>query len=169
MVVGITELIEQIINFFSGSLPEVRGSARPPLRHLPRPECFQLSPPQYPMPPQPNCRQPSLSSAEMLPDAAFAFGNMKGSVSDCILVWLSCRLFQATSQRSLPPLKRSKIHARRPIASSRMKNTFASDDRSPYVPWWGFPLPAVCDSKLMHLAISGWTSVPVRRRPSTEF
>ena len=38
--------------------------------------------------------QPSLSSPKRLPDAAFAFGNMKGSVSDCILVWLSCRLFQ---------------------------------------------------------------------------
>ena len=121
------------------------------------------------MPPQPNCRQPSLSSPERSPGAAFALGNMKGFVSSCILVWLSCHLFhlsQATS-RSLPPFEKSRIHACRPIAFSRRKNTFASDDRSLEVSWWGFPLPAVCDSKLIQLATSGRTSVPVRRRPST--
>ena len=31
----------------------------------------------------------------------------------------------------------------------------------------GATLPAVCDSKLIQLATSGRTSVPVRRRPST--
>ena len=129
----------------SGSLPEVhplQGSARQPLHPFPVLNvfnCLRQYPPNQIAASQVSLLQKGFPTPPLPPEI--------GRVPFPIAFWFGPPV--ACYKRHLPSLRRSKIHARRPIASSRRRNTFVSDDQSLYVPWWSFPLPAVCDSKLI--------------------